>query len=121
MPLTDDQIKKLMDAGASDAEIVSLAKETPAPASRSWGDVARDAVQGVKKFVTGGLWMDYKKALMARRPVAPASSASPSEAAQQFFLRQGFELAIQAIEQLPREIEPVETPTIPASFSDTRD
>lgn len=73
------------------------------------------------KFVTGGLWLDIKKALMARRPPAPGANVPPSEAAQQFFMRQGFEMAIEAIEKLPRDMEPTPESGIPASLLDTAD
>lgn len=72
-------------------------------------------------FVAGGLWGDMKRALNDRRPPAPASTAMPSEAAQQFFLRRGFEMALEEIEKLPRELDPAATPLIPPAILDTRD
>lgn len=72
-------------------------------------------------FVAGGLWMDIKRALLERRPLAPASTVMPSEAAQQFFLRRGYEMALEDLEKLPREINPAfEKPKL-SPILDTRD
>lgn len=72
-------------------------------------------------FVVGGLWQDYKRALNERKPAPALSSDVSSTAAQQFFLRRGYEQALEDIEKLTREVAPLEVPAIPPSLLDTRD
>ncbi len=83
--------------------------------------LAKENLKDAAMFTNGGLWADFKRALYERRPPAPISSDSPSTAAQQFFLRQGFEKAIEEIEKLPRELDPVATPPFSPAILDTRD
>lgn len=83
--------------------------------------LAKENLPAAASFVAGGLWLDIKRALLERRPLAPASTATPSEASQQFFLRRGYEMALEELEKLPRELNSATTPAVPAAILDTRD
>lgn len=73
------------------------------------------------KFVNGPLWMDYKKALHDRKPAPPTPEETGETAAHRAFLRRGYEMAVEDIEKLCREIKPTDHSAIPDSLLDPRD
>jgi hypothetical protein len=83
--------------------------------------LSKENLKDAAMFTNGGLWADFKRALEARRPPAANAGDVPSTAAHQMFLRRGYEMAIEDIEKLPREIDPAAQPAIPPSILDTRD
>lgn len=64
--------------------------------------------KGAAEFVNGGLWADFKRALLERRPPAPDALDEPHVAAAKGHQRAAFERCIDEIEKLPFEFAPPE-------------
>ena len=62
-------------------------------------------LQAAAAFVNSPLWADFKQALMGRRSPAPEPENEIHTQAAKGMERKGFELAIEWVERLPREIE----------------
>ncbi len=68
----------------------------------------KDNIAPAGAFVSGALWLDFKRALMERRPEAAVTNDTPDTAAAKGHQRRGFELCLEAIEAMPFEVP--ETP-----------
>lgn len=73
-------------------------------------------------FVSGPLWADFKRCLLARRPVGASPEDQPHVAAAKGFRREAWEACIAEIEKLPTDYDTGETnPFDRPSITDQKD
>lgn len=73
------------------------------------------------EFVNSVLWLEFKRALMARAPGNPDTSDEPHVAAAKAFKNNGWREAVEELERLPFETPPEGAPVIPESLLDPKD
>ena len=70
--------------------------------------IKKDLVSAAQNLLTSGLWIEIERCAIDRKPIGPSPADPVSKQTADAFIRQGYEMALDTIRNLPKQQQEVE-------------